>query len=63
MIETLLFLLLWLIVIGVIFYLLLNYVLPALPLDPPIKAAIIAILAIIVVILLLSYVVPLPHRL
>lgn len=53
--DSLIGLLIVLIVIGIVFYLIVNYVLPAIPLDPPFKAAIIAILALIVIVWLLNY--------
>lgn len=59
--ETLIVLLVWLIIIGVVFYLLVNYVLPAIPVDPPIKAAIVAVLALIVILMLLGGAVGWPH--
>lgn len=60
MIETLFMLLIWLVVLGVVFWLLTSYVLPALPIAEPFKAAIVAILAIIVILLLVMYFLPAP---
>lgn len=47
-------LLVYLIVIGVVFWLIIGYVLPAIPMPEPIRMAVIAILALIVIIWLLS---------
>lgn len=58
MVETLLSLVVVLIVVGVCFWLFISYVLPAIPMPEPFRAAVIAILAIIVILLLLSWVLP-----
>ncbi len=51
--ESLFALLTVLIVIGVCLYLVNTYVLPSLPVDPPIRAAIMAILVLILILWLL----------
>ena len=52
----------WLLVLGVIFWLVTAYVLPALPVPQPIKSAIVAILAVIVILMLLGWLVGFPMR-
>lgn len=52
--ESLISLFVILLVLGIVFWLIATYILPAIPLPPPFKSAILAILALIVIIWLLS---------
>ena len=61
--ETLISLLIVLLVLGIVFWLIVAYVMPALPIPEPFKAAIIAILALIVILWLLMNFLPGPLHL
>ncbi len=52
--ETLVWLLIFLVIIGIVFWLLQAYVLPAIPIPEPFKMAILAILSLIVILWLVS---------
>ena len=56
--NTLIGLLIFLVVVGVIFWLIVQYVLPAIPLGEPFKRAIVAILALIVIVWLVQHYMP-----
>lgn len=58
--EALISLLIFLVIVGVIFGLIVYYVLPAIPMPEPFKLAIIAILALIVILYLVHAYLPHP---
>ena len=59
--ETILSLIVVLIVIGIIFYLVVEYVIPALPFPDPLRRAIVALIALAVILYLVVRYLPLAH--